>query len=179
MSKIDDAQDVQKQVQNSRVGSRLRRESLAPGTQVMIKRDGIIPKLSSRFSGPFIVLRRTANFNYELQDILGNFVPTPYPLHKLKICDQFDSNIQEFDEIEEVLNHKKEHDNTIYLVKWKNDPTPSWVPEEHFNTMECIQKYFSKLNNIPIRPKRTWKKKVNKVNFVLSVLTIIFTFLLR
>jgi hypothetical protein len=71
MSKIDDAQDVQKQVQDNRVGSRLRREALAPGTHVMIKRDGIIPKLSSRFSGPFIVLRRTANFNYELQDILG------------------------------------------------------------------------------------------------------------
>jgi hypothetical protein len=162
MSKIDDAQDVQKQVQDSRVGSRLRREALAPGTQVMIKRDGIIPKLSSRFSGPFIVLRRTANFNYELQDILGNVVLTPYPLHKLKICDQFDSDIQEFDEIEEVLNHKKENDNTIYLVKWKNDPTPSWVSEEHF--------YFAKLNNAPVRPKRTWKKKANKVNFCLSVL---------
>jgi hypothetical protein len=60
MSKIDDAQDLKK---DNRVGSRLRREALAPGTQVMIKRVGIIPKLSSRFSGPFIVLRRTANFN--------------------------------------------------------------------------------------------------------------------
>ena len=172
-SRICDAQIIQKQVQDARVGSRLRREALEPGTQVMIKRDGIIPKLSARFSGPFIVIRRTANFNYELNDILGNLVPTAYPLHKLKICDEFEQNVQEYDEIEEVLNHKRENDSNMYLVKWVNDSNLEWVAEENFNTMECINKYFDKLNNVP-KAKKNWKKKINNINYYLNILFILF-----
>ena len=42
-----------------------------------------------------------------------------------------------------------QNDQNIYLVQWKNDPITTWVPEEFFNTMECINKYLEKLNNIP------------------------------
>ena len=174
-SRISDAQIVQKRVQDNRVGNRLRRDALEAGTQVMIKRDGIISKLSARFSGPFIVIRRTANFNYELQDILGNVVPTAYPLHKLKILDGFDIENQEVGEIQEVLNHKFEDDTNWYLVKWKNDDNLEWVAEENFNTMECINKYFDKLNRVT-KTKKTWKKKVDNFNYILSVLFVIYYF---
>ena len=148
MIKLGEAQIIQKRVQDERVGTRLRREALPNGTAVMIKRDGIIPKLSARFSGPFITIRRTANLNYELQDILGNRVITAYPLHKLKICDQLVVEPGDFGEIDLILDHKRENDQNIYLVQWKNDPITTWVPEEFFNTMECINKYFEKLDHL-------------------------------
>ena len=98
----------------------------------MLKREDILSKLEARFSGPFLVTRRTAHFNYELEDILGNKLNQAYPLHKLKIADHFDSNVleDEVDEIVEVLDHKFDKDGNFYLVKWKNDNVNSWIPEE-------------------------------------------------
>ena len=168
-----DQQEVQKAIQNSRAN--LRQEALTPGTRVMLKREGILSKLEARFSGPFLVTRRTANFNYELEDILGNKLKQSYPLHKLKIADHFDSNVleDEVDEIVEVLDHKFDKDGNFYLVKWKNDNVNSWIPEENFNTMEIINKYFDKINNQKTKRKTWTRKKSAKINVISTILVIL------
>ena len=74
----------QKQIQDNR--SHLLRTTLEPGTKVFLKCEGLLGKLEPRFSGPFIVVRRTANYNYILNDILGNELKQSYPLHKMKIA---------------------------------------------------------------------------------------------
>ncbi len=131
--------------QNNR--SKLLRTPLEPGTKVFLKCEGLLGKLDARFSGPIVVVRRTANYNYVLNDILGNELKMSYPLHKLKIATNETTgshNEDEYGEIKEVIDHESRDGCNWYLVKWVNGDENSWSPEENFNTMEVINKYFAK-----------------------------------
>ena len=64
----------------------------------------------------------------------------------------------ESDEVVEVLKHKLEEEVKWYLVKWKNDSENTWIPEDNFNTMEIVNKYYDRINNH--RPaKKHWKTR--------------------
>ena len=45
-------------------------------------------------------------------------------------------------EVEEITRHRKNNRITEYLVKWKGYNELSWVPEDNFNTKECIDEYW-------------------------------------
>ena len=113
------------------------------------------------------------------------------PLHKLKVVKE-DGLPENSQEIEKILDHKKEDDQILYLVKWK-DSGESWIPEDHFNTVEVINDYYNsknedKASELRIQPKRgvktirkpeTKKKrgrppKLTGSNLVLSVVLAIF-----
>ena len=141
---IKENQIKQKEIQNKR--SKLLNEELSAGTRVFIKCEGLRNKLDAKYSGPFIVIKSTENHNYILKDVLGNELPMSYPLHKLKIVDAGTYPNDEIDEVKEILNHKVQNKENWYLVSWRNDSTPSWIPESNFNTMEIIQEYHNKRN---------------------------------
>ena len=119
VEKIKKSQEKQMTQQNNR--SKLLRTPLEPGTKVFLKCEGLLGKLDARFSGPFVVVRRTANYNYILNDILGNELKMSYPLHKLKIATNETTgshNEDEYGEIKEVIDH--ERDNEVVLLNKRN-----------------------------------------------------------
>ena len=180
MERINEIKEDQKLIQDRR--SRLRIAPLESGTRVFIKCEGILNKMDARFSGPFIVVRKTANHNYVLTDVLGNELKMSYPLHKLKIVGSDSHGNEEVDEVIEVLDHRTEDDTNWYLVKWRNDNENSWIPEENFNTMEVIKKYFDKIEKTKkqTKPRKIVlkRKKLNPLglNFLTILCFILFLF---
>lgn len=67
--KTKESQETQKRGQDNRQNQI--KEELEKGTIVYIKKEGILKKLEARFSGPYIVERKTSTGNYILKDSLG------------------------------------------------------------------------------------------------------------
>ena len=75
-------------------------------------------------------------------------------------------------EVESILAHRKRKNRFEYLVKWKDLPETenSWEPEHHFDTIQCIEDYWSNLNKTP---------KINlasaKFNSIFKTITILMS----
>lgn len=66
------------------------------------------------------------------------------PRSKLKVVDsEYDEDNYENAEIEKILDYKKEGNQFIYLVKWKN--SENWFSVDRFNTLEIINEFHAKL----------------------------------
>ena len=61
-------------------------------------------------------------------------------MEKLKIVpnEQFQTNVGE---IKEITKHRSRFNKNEYLVSWKNGDTDSWVKEEDFQAVDCINDY--------------------------------------
>ncbi len=60
------AQEIQKDTQNKNL--HVTNKKLAKGTKVLIRNDGILPKLDARYQGPYTIIARTELDNYILED---------------------------------------------------------------------------------------------------------------
>ena len=137
---ISEKQKIQKENQNK--NNKVVTELLEIGTRVLIKNDGIIGKLDPRYKGPYKIMRVTKNKNYILEEATGVEMDFSFPLHKLKVISNDDSN-NDYKEVEKILEHRELDNETEYLVKWKylSDNDNEWVKEKDFNTKEIINKY--------------------------------------
>ena len=162
------AKEVQKENQDKNQNVKL--VFLKPGTVVYLKNDGIIPKLDSRYKGPYTVLKRDDNDNYLLKDSTGTEVDDKFPLSKLKIVKlKLNKNSTE---IEKILDHKTVKNKLRFLVKWKNQDKSnnSWEPESNFDSKVLINKYWESIQKSKPQRQSTRIKNANLALFLFSVL---------
>jgi len=158
------AQETQKETQDNNL--RVTNKKLAKNTKVLIRNDGIKPKLDARYQGPYRVIARTELDNYILEDATGKVVEQEIPLQKLKVVEL--DHVEEDLEVEKILDHKDEDNVRYYLVKWRSfdDSENTWEPETNFNTKGVIKAYLRKLPKEPVihtdRPKRGRKRREDK-----------------
>jgi len=96
------AQEIQKQHQDKNQNVSL--TFLEPGTVVYLKNEGIIPKLNSRYKGPYKIQSSDEWENYFVEDATGKKVDDKFQLSKLKIVKK---EIKEKSyEVEKILDHK-------------------------------------------------------------------------
>ena len=171
-----------KQMINQDEKSKIRKEMLNIGTRVNLKKDGIISKLDSRYSGPYVIISHTLGGNYKLEDATGEIVEGSFPLEKLKVLPELEVIDTRSYEVEKILDHKDENGKRLYLVHWKNydDNENSWVPEDRFNTKTIINKYLKSLDTIQKTnghsERRVLRSNSRKIN-MFSILGILFLFM--
>ena len=167
---ISEAQERQKKAQNDRVN--VRSNELPVGTKVMMINDGIIPKLDSRYKGPFTIISKDNFDNYTIKDNLDNIVNQVYPLHKLKeiVLDDVKDDKNDV-EIEKILDHKDVDSKRYYLVKWKGFKASEneWVIENDFSSKKIINKYLAK-----VKPKNKRGRASSNFLSSLNILTVLF-----
>ena len=138
-------------------------KKLKIGTKVFIKNEGIKPKLSSKYKGPFTIDKVDEFNNYILKDATGELVNEKFPLSKIKVVER--EEIPESYEIEKILDHKKVSGKFKFLVKWKgyNHEDNTWESEDNFDSKQIINKYFKSLekNKQSTKPSST-KTTANK-----------------
>ncbi|KAF9995639.1 hypothetical protein BGZ80_007460, partial [Entomortierella chlamydospora] len=104
-------------------------------------------KLSPRYEGPYMVIKRTSHGSYILKDGTGEVLKRHYAPSQLKlVLDDFEDTSTY--EVERIVNHRPSRvtPNTVeYSVKWKNYPSSknTWEPEEHFIERQCIADYWA------------------------------------
>ena len=165
------AKEVQKENQDKNQNVRL--FFLKPGTVVYLKNEGIIPKLNSRYKGPYTIIRRDENDNYILKDSTGTEVDDKFPLSKLKIAN-LKAN-QDSTEVEKILDHKTVKNKLRFLVKWKNQDKSnnSWEPESNLDSKILINKYWESIQKSKPQRQSTRIKNTNLTLFLVSVLLLL------
>lgn len=141
------AQLRQTRAQNARwqIGGPLR-----DGQRVFVKELAPASKLGNRFSGPYTIVRRAENGNYELQTAHGVLLRRSFPRHMLKAAGTQDELPgQEPDDavpFEDVLSSRRVDGKWEYLVRWSDreegdEKRDEWVPEENFLSAEAMLRY--------------------------------------
>ena len=115
---------------------------LPKDTTVYVRNEGLLGKLEPRFKGPFLVNNQTNSGNYKLRDMSGAVLEKSYPIEKLKLSQDDDTN--NIYVIETILNDRVFRQKQQYLVKWKDFPTSSnsWENESNFVSLKPIQDYW-------------------------------------
>jgi hypothetical protein len=173
---IKKKQVKQKKTQDKNLKIKL--DTLAIGTKVLVKNEGINSKLEPKYKGPYTIKGTTRRKNYILNDLLGNEVEKSYPLHKLKIFESEEPKSTSY-EVEKVLDHKiDKKGEKRFLVKWKGFPESenSWEPKQNFNSMKPINEYMEQVreyNNFGVKPIETKTTRPKRGKSVLSNLSVV------
>ena len=183
LKNINEGQERQAKIQNNRTNPT--EQTLKQGDVLMVKCEGLLGKLESRYHGRFFVKSQTKKGNYILLNILGKELERSYPITKLKPILEDESILEmESVEIEKILNKRKNNDTNKmeYLVKWKNlDETENeWVPEDHFVELKLINEYNAKIHRdmtmehtSPIeQPKRRGRGRPKRVIPLMTILNL-------
>ena len=110
LENIEEGQERQKKIQNDR--TKPIDSELKEGDLVMVKCEGMLGKLESRYHGIFFIKGRTEDGNYRLLNSLGKEVGKSYLITKLKpILDDEEISDKESVEIEKILNKRKNDQN--------------------------------------------------------------------
>ena len=141
--------NIQKQEQqkkNQDKGKIILKEMLPIGSKVYVKLMGLKKKLDERYNGPYEIIGHTELGNYILQDSLKNKLGDTFPITRLKPVSEA-KNDEPVYEVEKILEHKKNGDDYLYLVKWRNfgKKHNSWEPKESFLDVRIIRKYWEKV----------------------------------
>jgi hypothetical protein len=194
---IKTAQIKQKTSQNKR--DHISDEALEPGQVVFVRTEGLVKKLSPRYSGPFKVISKTKNDNYILENALKETLEMSYPRQKLKIVADMETEDTETREVEKILSHKTVKDKLVYEVLWKNSKLKDWLPIENFNNLEVINKLHQDIEKVveikksserlrvknlkenkalplvaPIKKKRGRPAKIIRSNFLFTSVCLFF-----
>ena len=84
------SKNKEKQANSQDKNSNIRKDLLPKGTIVLLKNDGLLSKLESRFTGPYIIDGISKLKNYYLRDKTGFVLESAIPLNKLKIINETD-----------------------------------------------------------------------------------------
>lgn len=166
IEKLSDSKETQKQNQNKNANEQV--APLKKGTAVMLKCEGILKKLDSRFEGPYKILKQVENDNYVLEDSTGGVKEGVYPLQKLKVVNQPVDTRKSF-EVEKIIDDKNENNEKFFLVKWKASEDTSWVNERDFNSKKLINQYLRQKRFDEQHPKA--KPTVSRPRRIRSELT--------
>ena len=162
---IKEKQLIQMDIQNNR--ENITTDVIPKGSTVMLKNDGIIPKLAPRYQGPYTVEKQTKNLNYEIKDTTNQ--SKVVPRSKLKVINKVQNDDEEIDEILRINNHRTRNNVLEYLVTWKSDKSKEWVNVNDFHSKTMINEYHS---SKPL--KRRGRPPAISLNYMYLILTLIF-----
>ena len=155
---IKEKQKKQVNIQNNRNAARITDEKIPIGTRVTIKSVKIQSKMQPNYYGIFKVSGYTPKGNYYLKNGKNEQLKEAYTRSRLKIVagDLSEDDEDDHMEVEEIRDFRKRNGKIEYFVKWKelDESECTWEPENHFDTVECIQEFWDK------------RSEVRQVNFV-------------
>ena len=100
---------IQNQIQDKNL--QIQEDNLSIGTVVLIKKEGLLGKLETRFTNKCTVVGVDSNKNYKLINELGEIMNDLIPRHKLKVIIESNSKEGEDEgevvEVQKILNHRK------------------------------------------------------------------------
>jgi hypothetical protein len=106
-------------------------------------------KFEPKYIGPYSIIRRTRNGNYQLKDGAGDFLERHIPPDQLKLISKKprkqDTEEQEY-VVENIVGHRGQAGAYEYQTKFKGYPVPEWIPAENFVDTACISKYWKAIN---------------------------------
>jgi hypothetical protein len=114
------------------------------GAVVMLNDPHRQNKFEPKYIGPYSIVRRTRNGNYQLTDGTGEFLERHITPDQLKLVSKTPREADVADDVY-VVDHRGAGDTLEYLTKFKNYPTPSWIAHTNFVDTACIQKYWKNL----------------------------------
>ncbi|KAF8920928.1 hypothetical protein BGZ58_004231, partial [Dissophora ornata] len=99
-------------------------------------------KLSPRYEGPYIVVRRTTGGSYELKDATGELLGRNFAPSQLKlVLDDFEGTYTYV--VDKIFDHREEPGEGMeYYVSWKGYKEKTWEPQENFIERKCISDYW-------------------------------------
>ena len=142
----------------------LLKESLPPGTMVMIKdprylkgKETVRPSHEPMYIGPYRIARRTQHGPYMLKDDTGELYPRAVPIDQIKALPRAkysESSGQRKAEWEDtyivnrILDHTYEDGQMWYCVEWKGWPIAdaTWVPDYNITDEALIVNYYDQLS---------------------------------
>jgi hypothetical protein len=123
--------------------------SFPVGAIVMLRDPLRQNKFEAKYIGPYSIVRRTRNGNYQLKDGTGDFLERHIPPDQLKLVSKKprkqDTEEQEY-VVQYIVNHRGQTGAYEYETKFKGFPVPEWIPAENFVDTECISKYWKSIN---------------------------------
>ncbi len=115
------------------------------GAIVMLRDPSDANTLVATYSGPYSVIRRTRNGNYQLKDGTGHFVERHIPPDQLKLISktprQRDLDTMEY-EIDHIVSHRGDVGSYEYQTKFKGFRELEWIAEENFVDTRLIRDYW-------------------------------------
>jgi len=123
--------------------------ALAPGQTVWVRIGGhLVGKLSSRYAGPYTVVRRNQSGLYVLLSASGVQLSRAVRRDRIKV--QRTSSVVDDTSVfrvETILTHRLGASGTEFLVKWVGYPVSdnSWEPEGSFVDLSAIEAYWTAL----------------------------------
>jgi hypothetical protein len=131
----------------------------------MVRVQTKLGQLAPSYEGPYTIVRKNQGNSYVLRDVTGVLTPRNYTSVELKLIstdevielDDEGNEIKHF-EIEAIINHRGDHRNREYLVRWKNYSSEwdEWVSAANINATETLRTYWKKLG-VPYKPKKNAK----------------------
>jgi hypothetical protein len=121
------------------------------GAIVMLRDPTRKDKFEPKYIGPYSIIRRTRNGNYQLRSEDGEDLERHVPPDQLKLISKKPraSDLQHnVYEIEKILNHRGEAGNYEYEVKWKGYRETTYEPAENFRDVSLIRDYWKHQNQI-------------------------------
>jgi len=117
-------------------------------------------KFEAAYKGPYKVLRRNTGGAYVLQDTDGNAMHRNFTPSELKLISHEPENESPSYEIDRIIEHTGQPGKYKYLVKWKGYRVSesTWEPEESFDDLNIITKYwdeYKRRTNKPQSPSTT------------------------
>ncbi len=87
-------------------------------------------------------MNNTPKGNYYLRDRTQKQIPIAVPRARLKIAPDFVDK-DPYLSIDKILKDRIRDGNKEYFVKWKDYPDSenSWVPEQNFSKIECLEDF--------------------------------------
>ena len=93
----------------------------------------------------------------------------------------FDDEQQEYFDVEKIIKHRYRNGKVEYYVKWKDcdEHECTWEPEENFDSLECIEKYWNEIAQpaetvqLAIVQEHTRPTYRNKRNYKYTLLTLL------
>jgi hypothetical protein len=108
-------------------------------------------KFEPKYVGPYSIIRRTRNGNYQLRDETGDDLERHIPPDQLKLISlkpreqDLESSVYE---VEKILGHRGEVCKYEYHVKWKNYRETTWEPAASFRDTALINDYWEVSNEL-------------------------------
>jgi RNase H-like domain found in reverse transcriptase/Reverse transcriptase (RNA-dependent DNA polymerase)/Integrase core domain/Integrase zinc binding domain/Chromo (CHRromatin Organisation MOdifier) domain/Retrotransposon gag protein/Zinc knuckle len=115
------------------------------GAVVMLRDPLRQNKFEPKYIGPYSVMRRTRNGNYQLKDQTGEMLERHIPPDQLKLVSKkarpqdLANNVYE---IEKILAHRGSPGAYEYRIKWKNYHDITWEPASNFQDTALISNYW-------------------------------------
>jgi len=125
-----------------------RQVSFPLNSYVMVRDTRRSNKLDPINEGPYKIINKTKGGAYILEDGEGKLLERNFPPSALIIISADPIYGEPSYEVEAILNHRKTDNGYEYLVRWKNYTADddSWEPQENFDDLETIQRYWVRRN---------------------------------